>query len=428
MTEETIIPNLMSVLSNHKEDGDDQQVVEVSIDLDSVAAREAVRVDHSHNNNNHNEPRGPLQLSPTPDTDDSSIFLDPAISSNIANTKTLYEETTSGAIGRRLRGVGRFPSFLSDQSSTNVINNRTRGVGSLPLGKSNSGGPLSPSSTRRSRAADASSNDNNDKNLLIVAETPPTQKSPPGSSAATSLFSRRPHKPPNNSNNTQQQRPLFREPPSLEEGTTNLPFQNSHHTLVRNNSFNSHHTDAAGSIHRILVTRSYEVQEHYWESIFYVSTSAISGSVVRTYLARIFGFDCETRLFEDFLTPLTSQICVTNGGRTNQTGGALFYDFPANVLGSFIMGLISPRLVERRVRFPWLHRDHPLQRDDVFHASLATGFCGCLTTFASWNTQMVVMLDGSYCELGSQVVPVLFGYMVGLMGATCGFQFGRHCK
>jgi fluoride ion exporter CrcB/FEX len=50
---------------------------------------------------------------------------------------------------------------------------------------------------------------------------------------------------------------------------------------------------------------------------------------------------------------------------------------------------------------------------------------GCLTTFASWNTQMVVMLDGTHCELGSQVIAVMFGYLVGLMGATSGFQFGR---
>ena len=40
---------------------------------------------------------------------------------------------------------------------------------------------------------------------------------------------------------------------------------------------------------------------------------------------------------------------------------------------------------------------------------------------------MVVMLDGTYCELGSQFVTVLFGYAIGLMGATCGFQFGRQC-
>jgi fluoride ion exporter CrcB/FEX len=40
---------------------------------------------------------------------------------------------------------------------------------------------------------------------------------------------------------------------------------------------------------------------------------------------------------------------------------------------------------------------------------------------------MVVMLDGTYCELGSQVVTVLFGYLIGLMGASYGFDLGRQC-
>lgn len=178
---------------------------------------------------------------------------------------------------------------------------------------------------------------------------------------------------------------------------------------------------------KILVTRAYEVKEHYFESIFYISISAILGSVFRVYMARIFGFDCEYKYFNDFFIPLTSNICVTNDGRSEQTGGALFIDFPSNVFGSFLMGMITPPVNKRRARLPWLHRDHPLQRDEVFHASLGTGFCGCLTTFASWNTQMVVMLDGTHCELGSQVVTVLFGYLIGLMGAAYGFQLGRQC-
>ena len=178
---------------------------------------------------------------------------------------------------------------------------------------------------------------------------------------------------------------------------------------------------------KIVVSRAYEVNEHYLESVFYVSISAILGSVFRVYMARIFGSDCQYSTATDFLVPFSSNICVTNDGRSEQTGGALFTDFPSNVFGSFLMGMITPPVNKQRARLPWLHRDHPLQRDEVFHASLGTGFCGCLTTFASWNTQMVVMLDGTYCELGSQVVTVLFGYVIGLMGASYGFQLGRDC-
>jgi fluoride ion exporter CrcB/FEX len=39
---------------------------------------------------------------------------------------------------------------------------------------------------------------------------------------------------------------------------------------------------------------------------------------------------------------------------------------------------------------------------------------------------MVVMLDGSGTELGSQVVPALFGYLVGACCAVTSFIFGRH--
>ena len=84
---------------------------------------------------------------------------------------------------------------------------------------------------------------------------------------------------------------------------------------------------------KIVVTRAYEVKEHYLESIFYVSISAILGSVFRVYMARIFGLDCQYNHFNDFLIPLTSNICVTNDGQSEQTGGALFIGFPSNVFG-----------------------------------------------------------------------------------------------
>jgi hypothetical protein len=95
-------------------------------------------------------------------------------------------------------------------------------------------------------------------------------------------------------------------------------------------------SDAGGSVkstHKILVTRAYEVKEHYLESIFYVSISAILGSVFRVYMARIFGYDCENKDVDDFLTSFTSNICVTTNGQSIQTGGALFIDFPANIFG-----------------------------------------------------------------------------------------------
>jgi hypothetical protein len=78
-----------------------------------------------------------------------------------------------------------------------------------------------------------------------------------------------------------------------------------------------------------------------WEEVashvFYISTFAILGSVLRVYMGRFFGLDCEQQehdlVVNDFLTPLSSQICVTSDGKL-QRGGAVFVDLPANMLGS----------------------------------------------------------------------------------------------
>mmetsp|Transcript_1726 Transcript_1726/g.3939 ORF Transcript_1726/g.3939 Transcript_1726/m.3939 type:complete len:636 (-) Transcript_1726:923-2830(-) len=204
--------------------------------------------------------------------------------------------------------------------------------------------------------------------------------------------------------------------------------------------------------------KSYSINEHYWEAVLYISLSAMLGSVIRAYMERLFGEDCEKyneqneTLVEDFLTPLSKNICVTAGGKTSQTGGALFYELPSNMLGCFVMGMITPpspssppptssssssrrhrsgtkqQQQQQQTRVPWFHSSHPLQDDEVYHSSIGTGFCGCLTTFASWNTQMVVMLDG-YATLlkpPQQVMTVLFGYLLGLMCSIISFYLGRH--
>jgi fluoride ion exporter CrcB/FEX len=136
------------------------------------------------------------------------------------------------------------------------------------------------------------------------------------------------------------------------------------------------------------------LERRHFQYILYLSAFAIFGSTIRVYLARLFGGDCEQgdKAVNDFLTPLSKNICVTVGGRTLQTGGALFLDLPANMIGSLIMGLITPLDPEIGLQFPWYVIDHPLQQDDVLHAAFSVGFCGSLTTFASWNSQMVVML------------------------------------
>jgi hypothetical protein len=104
-------------------------------------------------------------------------------------------------------------------------------------------------------------------------------------------------------------------------------------------------------------------EEHKSNTIgfgFYFSAAAVVGCVSLVYLSRFFGED-----IVDFMTPLSSQICVTAGGTTLQTGEALFRDLPSNLLGCFVLGLISPPTAQEgeettRSRIPWFHKDYPL--------------------------------------------------------------------
>lgn len=164
------------------------------------------------------------------------------------------------------------------------------------------------------------------------------------------------------------------------------------------------------------------------EFLYYLYSFAILGTSIRVFLGRLFGSDCENQgQMEDFLTPLSEQICVTSGGTTLQHGGALFTDLPANMLGSFVMGLVSSLIPEGGrygSKLPWLRNNHPLQNHQGIHHAIKVGLCGSLTTFSSWNSQMVTMIDGTDTELGPQLVPALFGYMIGMATACWSFIMG----
>jgi len=72
-------------------------------------------------------------------------------------------------------------------------------------------------------------------------------------------------------------------------------------------------------------------------NVIFIGTFAVFGAVLRVYMGRFFGLDCEQvndRVVDDWLTSLSSRICVTASGKTEQTGGALFVDLPSNMLGS----------------------------------------------------------------------------------------------
>lgn len=91
---------------------------------------------------------------------------------------------------------------------------------------------------------------------------------------------------------------------------------------------------------------------------------------------------------------------------------------------SFLMGLLSP--TDAAHPLVWLPRHHPFQQNRALFKGLTLGLCGTFTTFASWNTQMIVMIDGSYTILGSQISTALFGYLLGVQACLSCFITGQH--
>ena len=112
-----------------------------------------------------------------------------------------------------------------------------------------------------------------------------------------------------------------------------------------------------------------------WADVYYIATWGIFGAIVRVYIGRILGGDCEVDDTGDFWK--AANICITASGVTSRRGGALFLDLPANILGSFFMGLLSESADHP---LPWFGANHYVQRHSRFHKGLTTGFCGCLTT------------------------------------------------
>jgi fluoride ion exporter CrcB/FEX len=78
--------------------------------------------------------------------------------------------------------------------------------------------------------------------------------------------------------------------------------------------------------------------------------------------------------------------CVTSDG-VRHGGGAIFLDLPANALGCFLLGILSPSsalTLRGGAAVALLPERHRLQTAVALHTALRTGFLGSLTTFASW--------------------------------------------
>jgi fluoride ion exporter CrcB/FEX len=105
-------------------------------------------------------------------------------------------------------------------------------------------------------------------------------------------------------------------------------------------------------------------------------------------------------------------------------GGIYFASLPANMLGSFVIGVFAASsTLGLRSDKPMavLPAGHPWQRNFALQIGVRTAFCGCLTTFSAW----VVELVGD-AILYSSWVSAAGGLVVGLQAALVSYVAGTH--
>lgn len=160
----------------------------------------------------------------------------------------------------------------------------------------------------------------------------------------------------------------------------------------------------------------------------YLTVFTVVGALLRIVLAQLFGEEC--------LNPGTvgwlkagQPLCVTAEGEATLAGGIIFSDLPANLLGCFIMGMMESTITMNLPKpFPiaWLNENNFFQTYEIIHIAITVGLCGSLTTFSSWNSEMVVMMMGVDADRGSLIFRGLFGYLIGVETALASFVFGKN--
>ncbi|PRW44982.1 Camphor resistance family isoform 1 [Chlorella sorokiniana] len=142
-------------------------------------------------------------------------------------------------------------------------------------------------------------------------------------------------------------------------------------------------------------------------TLIHLALWAQLGVATRAFLAKFFTLGC-------------------NGGSSWAPclEGVWFRDLPANLLGSFIIGLFAASssaglAVDKALVL--LPPDHPWQQNFELQIGIRTGYCGSLTTFASWNLELVT-LGVVQAKWGQAVA----GYFVGMCGALVAYCVGLH--
>ena len=162
-------------------------------------------------------------------------------------------------------------------------------------------------------------------------------------------------------------------------------------------------------------------------TVCYISIASMLGTFLRVVIAQLFGEECKNPGSVGWLAA-AAPLCVTRTGETSLEGGIIFADLPSNLLGSFIMGLFQDGIVlglAIPMAISFLSPQSSFQTMTILHTAIKTGFCGSLTTFSSWNSEMVVLIFGTGTNLTSQVLQAFLGYVVGMETAVGSFSCGK---
>ena len=145
------------------------------------------------------------------------------------------------------------------------------------------------------------------------------------------------------------------------------------------------------------------------------------GVLVRLYLDKLFMDGCSGRW----------GLCLVSGGNTSTHYSSYFSDLVPNMLGCFVIGFLSNHQtlgIKSSKPLGFLGSNHVFQQLSSLHVGLRVGFCGCLTTFSSWELQMVTMIIGGARIVSGQWAEALWGWVIGTELAMVSLLVGEQVK
>lgn len=148
-----------------------------------------------------------------------------------------------------------------------------------------------------------------------------------------------------------------------------------------------------------------------FDSLLWLSAGGVCGTLARAGLVQ---------LFSCYSTALPGLAC------RSLDEGALFLVLAPNMVGCFVAGLLSTPAAcgvaagDERYGLAALPASHRLQPLLHVHVGLRTGFCGALTTWASWNQEMTARaVQGDWAR-------ALIGLLVGAQLSLASLTVGQH--